>query len=74
MDPYAEYLFFKNVKEIIKDNMCIFVTHRYVNTIIANKIVYLKDGYVKESGNHTELMNHNGEYAKLYKLQVGENK
>lgn len=54
--------------------MCIFVTHRYVNTIIANKIVYLKDGYVKESGNHTELMNHNGEYAKLYKLQVGENK
>lgn len=74
LDPYAEYLFFKNVKEIIKDNMCIFVTHRYVNTIIANKIVYLKDGYVKESGNHTELMNHNGEYAKLYKLQVGENK
>lgn len=74
LDPYAEYLFFKNVKEIIKNNMCIFVTHRYVNTIIANKIIYLKDGHVKESGNHTELMNYNGEYAKLYKLQVGENK
>lgn len=72
LDPSAEYTFFKNFKSNIINKIGVFVTHRFSNVKIADNIFVLKDGILIENGSHKELMNKGNEYAKLYKIQIGE--
>ena len=37
---------------------------------LADKIVLLENGQVKEEGSHKELLELNKEYARLYRLQM----
>lgn len=39
-------------------------------TKYADKIICMKDGGIAEMGTHTELMQIEGEYAKLYNIQA----
>ena len=52
--------------------MTIFVTHRFTNAVLANKIIVLKDGEIVESGTHQTLVENDNEYARLYKIQLGK--
>lgn len=72
LDPSSEHEFFKNFTEVVNTNIRMFVTHRFTNASISNHIILLKDGIIVEEGRHDDLINLNGQYAKLYKLQVGE--
>lgn len=72
LDPSAEYLFFKNFLNNFKEKMTIFVTHRFTNAVLANKIIVLKDGEIVESGTHQTLVENDNEYARLYKIQLGK--
>ena len=36
-------------------------------------IILLKDGTIAEQGTHDELMALNGQYAAMYRTQIGEN-
>lgn len=59
----------RKVKEIIKNNnkIIISIAHR-LNTIKdSDKIYVIDNGKIKESGNHNELLDKNGLYAKLYR-------
>jgi ABC-type multidrug transport system fused ATPase/permease subunit len=35
----------------------------------ADKILFLENGEIKEAGTHSELMQLNGSYAKMYRIQ-----
>ena len=72
LDPSAEYAFFKNFRENILDKIGVFVTHRFSNVKIADNIFVLKNGRLIEKGTHKTLMKNNGDYAKLYNIQIGE--
>jgi ABC-type multidrug transport system fused ATPase/permease subunit len=37
---------------------------------MADRILYLADGRIQEKGSHYELMERDGEYARLYRLQA----
>ena len=54
------------------EKMTIFVTHRFTNAVLANKIIVLKDGEIVESGTHQTLVENDNEYARLYKIQLGK--
>lgn len=45
------------------------VAHRLSTIQNADKILVMKDGNIVEQGNHTELIEKNGFYAKLYNSQ-----
>lgn len=62
-----------NLKERLDGVTTIIITHRIFKEWDFDQIVILEDGRVVESGTHEELMNLQGQYAKLYQYQSLEN-
>ncbi|SJL01053.1 uncharacterized protein ARMOST_04369 [Armillaria ostoyae] len=71
LDPEGEALLFGNLIDERDGKTMIFVTHRFGHLAKrADLIVCMKDGNIVETGNHKELVEMNGEYAKLYNIQA----
>ena len=70
LDPMAEAEIFSQFELLGKDKTTIFVSHRLSSATIASKIVVLKDGEIKEEGNHRELMERKGEYFEFFSTQA----
>lgn len=70
LDSLAEYHLFENIREFGKDRILFFISHRLSSVRDADMVFYLKNGRIQERGSHSELMNRNGEYASLYRLQA----
>lgn len=70
LDPLAEHHLFENIREYGKDKILFFISHRLSSVRDANLVFYMKNGRIQERGSHIELMNRNGEYASLYRLQA----
>ena len=47
----------------------VLISHHLSNVTFAEKIIFMKDGKIAEMGSHEELMQHNGEYARLFTMQ-----
>lgn len=70
LDPISEKELFDNVMRLAEGKTMILVSHRLSNVKDMDRIMYLEDGVIKESGTHTELIQMNGLYAKMYKTQA----
>lgn len=70
LDPIAEDRLFKVFQEISKDKIVIYISHRLSSALLADEVLFLKDGVLYESGPHQELMGKCGEYAKYYHTQA----
>ncbi len=70
LDPIAEHDMYSKMMSLPTDKTIIFVSHRLSSTINADKIVYLECGKVSECGSHKELMDLNGQYAHMFRLQA----
>jgi len=69
IDPLEETRIYNRFAELSKDKTAIIVTHRLGSVKLADRIVVLKDGEIAEIGTHSELMEKNGEYARMYMAQ-----
>ncbi len=58
------------MNNLIKDKTSIMIAHRLSTIRDATKILVIKDGELIESGNHDELIELDGFYAKLYNSQL----
>jgi len=72
LDSVSEAYIQKALEKIIKDRTAIIIAHRLSTARKATKIFVLDKGEVIEQGNHQELMQQNGLYASLYKIQAGK--
>jgi len=54
---------------LLQGRTTIVIAHRMSTIERANRIVVLDQGKIVEVGSHRELLNQNGQYAKLYQLQ-----
>ena len=70
LDPLAEQEVFRRFDELRGEKTTVFVSHRLSSATIATKIVVLENGHVEEEGTHRELMNKNGKYAELFRIQA----
>lgn len=70
LDAIAEYEVFQRFGELVKDRIAVLISHRFSTVRMADRIVVLSDGKVHEIGSHADLMNLDGFYAHLFKLQA----
>jgi len=69
LDPYAEKEMYSNLNKILDNKTVIFISHRLASTKFCDRIIFLENGQIIESGNHRELMELKGEYYKMYIIQ-----
>ena len=72
LDPIAEEEVYKHFQSVTKDKLAIFISHRLSSCRFSDRIIYLSDGRVSESGSHYGLMVLNKEYATLFNLQASK--
>ncbi len=70
LDPLAETEVFQKYIAMAKEKTVIFVTHRISVASLADRIIVFADGKITQDGTHDELINQEGEYARLYKEQA----
>ncbi len=67
MDTRTELLVTKAMEEMMKGRTTFIIAHRLFTIKNADKIIFMKNGDIKEIGNHKELLELNGLYAEMYK-------
>ena len=70
LDPEAEYKLYETMADLCKYKSAIFISHRLSSVIMADKILVLDNGEIIEAGNHKDLIEIDGKYAHLFKLQA----
>jgi len=70
IDVESEELIMNVIHELAKTKTVLLISHRLANVVKSDKIYFLKDGEIKESGKHDELMCRNGAYRHLYESQM----
>lgn len=66
IDTNTESLIQKSINFLSKEKSAIFIAHRLSTIVNVDKILVLQNGEIIEEGNHNELLNKDGYYAKLY--------
>lgn len=69
LDTETEALILSNLKQIMKNKSCVIISPRLSSIKAADRILFLENGEITESGTHQELLNLKGKYYDLYELQ-----
>jgi ATP-binding cassette subfamily B protein len=70
LDARAEYDVFQRFAELTKGRMAVLISHRFSTVRMADRILVLQDGQVREQGTHRQLVALGGRYAELFELQA----
>ncbi len=74
LDAIAEYELFEKFRALTAGKMTFFVSHRFSTVQLADRIVVLENSKIIEVGSHSELMEKNGLYAEMFRLQASSYK
>lgn len=69
IDVESEAIIMGTIKALSRRKSVIVISHRLANITTADRIYYLENGVVKETGDHEHLMANQGGYARLYTTQ-----
>lgn len=69
LDPIAENELYLKYNEITSNKISFFISHRLSSTRFCDRILFIKDGKIAESGTHEELMALKGLYYRMYQIQ-----
>ena len=71
LDPIAEYELNRAMKTAAKGKTVFYISHRLSTTRDADRILMLENGRIVEEGTHEELLQKNGRYAQMWRVQAG---
>lgn len=69
LDPENEVEIQQAISRLIQGRTVIVIAHRLKTIIGADNIFVLENGSIAETGTHAQLLEANGLYSKLWKLQ-----
>jgi len=70
LDARAEYEVFERFSELTEGKTAVLISHRFSTVRMADRILVLEGGTVRERGTHEELVAAGGLYAELFRLQA----
>ncbi|RWB83428.1 ABC transporter ATP-binding protein [Mesorhizobium sp.] len=68
IDSYTEMLIQKALVKLLEGRTGLVIAHRLATIRGADRIIVLQNGEIVESGNHEQLMERKGLYARLYNM------
>lgn len=69
LDPLAEKEMYEKYDSLCQGKTALFISHRLASTQFSDRILFLRDGEIVESGSHQELLSQKGEYAHMFEVQ-----
>ncbi len=72
VDNETEAAIQRSLNRVTEDRTTLIIAHRLSTVRNADFIVVLEDGHIVEQGRHEELVDHDGLYARLWRVQTGE--
>ncbi|MFN3821810.1 MAG: ABC transporter ATP-binding protein, partial [bacterium] len=72
VDIHTEYFIQQALNVLLKDRTALIIAHRLSTVCDADKIIVLHKGEVREVGRHAELIERDGIYSRLYRLQFAD--
>ena len=72
LDTESEKVIQGELDNLMKGRTTLVIAHRLSTVENADKIVVMDQGLIIEQGKHQELLDANGEYAKLYRMNFAE--
>ncbi len=71
LDTESEKHVQAGLERLMQNRTVLVIAHRLSTVENADRIVVLHEGRIVETGNHAELLDLNGHYAALYRMQFG---
>lgn len=72
LDTESEYYVTRALEKLMKDKACIIVAHRLSAIRNVDRIICMDRGVIVQEGSHSELINQEGLYKRLYENQAKE--
>ena len=69
VDVESENKIMEIVQDLAREKSVILISHRLANVTAADKILYMEQGKIAESGTHEQLIEQNKAYAALFNKQ-----
>ncbi|MNW43359.1 Lipid A export ATP-binding/permease protein MsbA [compost metagenome] len=70
LDPLAEHEIYSNFNTVANNKTAIYVSHRLSSTRFCDSIIVFDKGTIVECGTHSDLLERNGLYANMFRMQA----
>ncbi len=70
LDALAEYRLYQSFDGLIGGKTAVYISHRLSSTRFCDRVAMFAKGELLETGTHDELMEKNGAYAEMFRVQA----
>src|SRR6185295_2948689 len=70
LDARAESALFERFVALFQDRTAVLVSHRLSTVKMVDRIYFMENGRIVESGSHDDLIDRGGRYAEMFDLQA----
>ena len=74
LDAETEGMLLQALDRLMAGRTTLIIAHRLSTIRNADQIIVLANGRIIETGNHQQLLQHNGTYARMHNIQHGDHK
>ena len=70
LDALNEKRIYEDYQKITNNKISVFISHRLASAKFCNNIILIDNGEIIETGSHEYLIEQNGKYAEMFKIQA----